>query len=224
MGLIHVGPVIRRRNGTYDDPASSRRQGSVVYSVPNGTGDLIRVCKSTFMNVFALGRKRVDILIKKKKMGEMTFKDKRTRHARGKYEEEERNRVKNHINSFPREVSHYTRARSNKEYLSPVLNINRLHCHFKKMFPQTRVTYMFYRSIFLKEFPHLAFQRPRKDTCKTCDLLNIEAKGGSSDSRNSKMKLELHHRKAQQAQNLTKTDISASQLSDSKTCCIAIDL
>ncbi|KAJ8932936.1 hypothetical protein NQ314_014314 [Rhamnusium bicolor] len=47
-----------------------------------------------------------------------------------KYTKEDENKVVNQINMFPRDVSHYTRNRSSKEYLSPDLNINRLYPAF----------------------------------------------------------------------------------------------
>ncbi|KAJ4443280.1 hypothetical protein ANN_04948 [Periplaneta americana] len=43
MGLIHVIPVNRRRNGK--NPEESRRQSTLIYNVPDGEGNHKRVCK-----------------------------------------------------------------------------------------------------------------------------------------------------------------------------------
>jgi hypothetical protein len=69
----------------------------------------------------------------------------------------------------------------------------------------------------------MSFQRPRKDTCKTCDRLNIESKEGTPRSHCAKQTLELHHRKAEKSQSLMKSDISAAQLPDSRTGCATMD-
>lgn len=224
MGLIHITPVSRRRHGSYDNPAQSRRQGTVWYTVPNGKGELVNICKTTFAGIFALGHKRLQILIGKKKSGDLSFTDKRTRHYPGTLTDEDMSNVRNHINDFPRESSHYSRARSSKEYLSPDLNVARMHSHYKMMYPQSTVSYMSYRKVVLRDFPHLSFQRPRKDTCKMCDRLNIEVKAGTPESKSAKIRQELHHRKSEKARTLLKSDIAASQLPGSNTCCVSIDL
>ena len=93
-----------------------------------------------------------------------------------KFTGNDRRLVKEHINSFPRDVGHYNRHRSEKEYLSGYLNVNRLFKAFKEKYPNSKISSKFYRSVFLKDFPNLSFSRPR-DTCKTCDRLNIASKG-----------------------------------------------
>lgn len=87
---------------------------------------------------------------------------------KSKYDEVDKTRIKEHILSIPRDVSHYSRARSNKEYLSPELNINRLTTAFNKKFSDNQVSYKYYRKVFLTEFPNLSFRKLRTDTCKTC--------------------------------------------------------
>lgn len=71
MGLIHVGRVNRRKQGTYDDPSHSHRQATIHYTVPVGTGILIiRFCKNNFVNIFTVTRKRLFIIILLIKEGE----------------------------------------------------------------------------------------------------------------------------------------------------------
>lgn len=71
-------------------------------------------CKSTFMNTFGLSKKHLETIIKKKKTGEVVYKDMRTRATPEKFTKDGRRLVREHINSIPREVSHYSRARSTK--------------------------------------------------------------------------------------------------------------
>lgn len=224
MGLIHVGKVNRRRHGTYDDPGHSHRQATIHYTVPDGTGNVIEVCKKNFMNIFAVTRKRLYTIINKKKKGDTTFTDKRTRTCPSKFTDNDILNIRKHVNSIPRDESHYSRAKSTKEFLSPDLNVFRLHKAFKEQHPESLVTYRFYRRIFLKYFPNLSFRQPRTDTCKTCDRLNCEIQAKNEGSILAKQKLELHHRKVQTATSSMKTDVLQCQEPNSPTSVISIDL
>lgn len=224
MGLIHIGRIHRRRHGQYDDPVDSRRQATISYTVPDGNGDVIPVCRNTFLNIFGVTRKRISTIIKKKKQGETTFVDKRKRNYSSKFTQEDRLRVKGHIMSIPRDISHYTRAKSAKEFLSPDLNINRLHKAFLERNPESSVTYRFYRSVFLRDFPNLSFKRPRCDTCKTCDRLNCEVQAKTESSNSAKRDLELHHRKVEAATGCMKRDIMLAQEPGSDISVVSIDM
>lgn len=224
MGLIQLSRIKRRRHGNYVASEESRRQTTVCYILPNEEGEFLQVCKKTFMETFDVTRKRLDVLINKKKLGETCFSDRRTRHAQSKFSESDHQLVKDHINSIPRDVGHYTRTKSNKEYLSPDLNINRLFIAFQKRHPSSIVTYKFYSSIFNKFFPNLTFRRPRMDTCHTCDKLDCEIRANLLTSPAAKVKLELHHRKAEKARELLKQDTIDSQQPNSKVCCLSMDL
>ncbi|KAJ4433555.1 hypothetical protein ANN_15864 [Periplaneta americana] len=102
---MQVSHVKRRHHGTYDDPSQSRRQATVHYTVPNGQGDLVQVCRGTFSEIFSLTQKKIQLLTeKKKKKGLTTFKETRgnkTQHR--KFSEEVENQVVQHIQTFPRE-------------------------------------------------------------------------------------------------------------------------
>ncbi|KAI4463873.1 dna-directed rna polymerases i ii and iii subunit rpabc2 [Holotrichia oblita] len=126
MNLISVLQVSGRCHGTYNDPAESHRQGTMTYTVPDGTGRMVRVCKTTFMGIFAVSKVKVQTIIRKKKSGETSFTDKRTYHKLKKFTSEDKNVVKQHILSIPRQESHYSTSHTSKEYLIPDLNIHRL--------------------------------------------------------------------------------------------------
>jgi hypothetical protein len=55
---LHIGRANCRRHGTSEERSSSHRQATICYSVPNGTSDVDPVCKSTFMAIFSVGKKR----------------------------------------------------------------------------------------------------------------------------------------------------------------------
>ncbi|KAJ8928745.1 hypothetical protein NQ314_018649 [Rhamnusium bicolor] len=222
MGILQVGNIRRRRHGSYDHPENSKRQVSVYYTVPNGSGKHVQVCQQTFREIFCITKKRLENLVKKKKLGYSTYTDLRKNNRRNiKYTEEHSHLIHEHINSFPRSERHYCRKKSTKEYLSPDLNINRLYRAFIQKYPKTNISSKHYRKIFKKDFPHLSFKHPRQDTCKTCDLLNCKVKSGENGA---KMKLELHHRKVESALSYMKHDHTISQQVNSETCTIFIDL
>ncbi|KAG5891648.1 hypothetical protein JTB14_001818 [Gonioctena quinquepunctata] len=216
MNLIHLGHIKRRRHGTYEDPVNSKRQVTIGYTIPTESGNFVAVCKSTFRNTFAVTRKKVDVLVAKKKAGETFYSDKRTCHKKSKFSENDREAIRTHINLIPRDVGHYTRTKSDKEYLSPDLNVNRLFRAFQKRNPGTAVTYKFYRSVFKKDFPKLSFRRPRMDTCHTCDRLDCEVRANIGTSAAAKAELELHQRRAERARDLLKKDTCDSVLPGSQ--------
>ena len=196
MGLVQLSHVQRRRHGQYNDPVQSRRQSTVYYQVPNKDGMLVQVCKKTFLDIFSVSVKKIQNIVAQKKTSNIGCVDRRLTHIKKfKYTTADRTLVKNHINSLPRQESHYGRAKSNKEYLSPELNINRLYNSFKDKFPETNISSKYYRKIFKTDFPNLSFQPPRTDTCKECDSLNCLIKAKNSESESAKTKLELHHKR-----------------------------
>jgi hypothetical protein len=120
LGLLQIGTVYRHRHETRRT-SSRHRQETIWYSVPNGRGDPVPVWKSTSTDVSAVDKKQLQVLVSKKKAGETSFTDECTRYAPGRFTED-RNSIRNHINSFSREISHYTTARSNKQYLDRLKN------------------------------------------------------------------------------------------------------
>lgn len=225
LGLIQVAEVARRRHGTYDDAAESRRQTTICYTVPTGRGDHVQVCRNTFSEIFALSHCKVQGLVKKKKSGSSIYVDNRG-WSKGprKFTEDIRQQVIDHINSFPKEENHYSRLKSNKEFLSPDLNIHRMFIAFGRRYPNSAVNYRFYSKVFKKNFPNLRFGRPRSDTCSTCDLLSNKMKTNPQDRRELSARLELHHRKAESARNKLLEDSTASQQPTSDTMVISMDL
>ena len=170
---MEIIPVKRRRHGKYEDSAASRRQCTICYTVPNGSGKHVQVCLKTFKCIFDLTARRVQTLSTNKKAGCVTYIDKRGKNPasqlhRKKFTDDHKSAVILHISGFPSEESHYGRSKSS--------NTN------------SPVTYKYYRSVFQSEFPNLAFARPRTDTCQVCDRLNAGIKGSSVPSEQDKKK------------------------------------
>lgn len=138
----------------------------------------IRVCKAAFCSLLQVGRKKVDLMAQKVKSG-LTAPppDQRGHHNNRphKITDDVKQIVKEHIESFPSELSHYSRhANINKKYLSPLLNLRIMHslyldkCVEKNLPPCFHVKKCTYINIFENEY-NLSFNKPRSDTCSTCD-------------------------------------------------------
>lgn len=226
LGLIQIKHVARRRHGKYGDVAESRRQTTVMYTVPNGKGECVQVCKNTFCNVFAVSGKRCQLLVKLKQTNPVYVEKRGNKKTNRKFTDDDKALVCEHIQSFPRDVSHYGRQDSGKEYLSQDLNISRLYEAFKKQYPDSTVSYRYYYLIFNKHFKDkLSFKQPRTDTCPTCDLLacKIASSTGSAKIEN-RNKLKLHHLKADKARKEMKKDFTESQIPGSSSMTFAFDL
>lgn len=81
MGLMEMIPVKRRRHGKYKQPEESRRQATVIYSVPDGNGSTVQVCKTMFCHIFDLSKRKLQVLHTKKKQGHTTYIDFRRNRA-----------------------------------------------------------------------------------------------------------------------------------------------
>ena len=100
---------------------------------------------------------------------QMTIRtDKRGRHKpKHAANEDTLNILKKHINSFPREESHYT---NKKLTLDPELNVKKLHLLYKEQELENRrraLGYAKYIQMFNKY--DLKLGSYKTDTCKTCD-------------------------------------------------------
>lgn len=93
-------------------------------------------------------------------------------------------KIKTHILSFPRYISHYSRHdNENKRFLSSELSISKLYSLYLEKYEfdvfeklkkgekvKPTVKYEFFSQYFNKNF-NLSFGYPKTDTCQTCDHL-----------------------------------------------------
>lgn len=208
MGLIQLSHIQRRRHGQHEDPRESRRQATVYYQVSNAENVLIQVCKKTFLDIFSISGKKVQNIVNQKKAGNIGHVDGRLAYVKKfKYNLDDRKSVQDHINSLPRDESHYGRGKSSKQYLSPELNISRLYMAYKDKYTDTKISCKYYRKVFKEDFPNFSFHPPRTDTCKECDSLTCLIKAKNAESRTVETKLALHHTKYKAALGAMSQDI-----------------
>lgn len=146
----------------------SKRKYSFQYSF-EVSGNKVRVCKEFYLN-----KGRLQWFFKKPSM---SFDDKRGKHSKRKIDMNEKQKIYDHINSFPKVPSHYCRSQTKREYLDPNLSISKMYelyveeCNQSNTEPQK---YYLYRNIFNTEF-NLGFHIPKKDLCDLCE--EIKASG-----------------------------------------------
>lgn len=133
------------------------------------------VCKMTFMGVYKISKHRISTVIDKMKAGDLSLQDNRGKHPKTMITDATRQRVRDHISSFPTMESHYGRNNGQNlmKYLEPGLNLEKLYGLFIEECRQQgtqEIESWLYRDVFRKDFK-LSFSTPKEDTCDTCDRL-----------------------------------------------------
>lgn len=120
--------------------------------------------------------------------------------------------IDNHIKSFPRRSSHYSREKNEgRTYLSSELNVSKMHSLYLQKYEidifeklkrneecKPRVTYDFYFRRFCTNH-NISFGSPRSDTCQTCDRLQnaIQAEQDAHVKTALQTEKNLHIRKSE---------------------------
>jgi len=194
---------VNKSRGTKN--VESKRQFSRVYDI-NG----MEVCKETFLKVYNVSSCRVNSVMKKKRLNDIV--DKRGKKTGGwnKISPLTEQDVMNHINKFPKYVSHYCRESTETKFLSPELSLALMYRLYKEECAKP-CSLSTYKSIFYKRF-NLHFQTLKKDTCKVCDMLNVSAMNAKETEVKStiKQKHGAHLITAKEAEILMKSDLVES--------------
>ena len=133
--------------------ADSRRSHSRAYYVPN-EGESTRVCKVAFLTIFGVSSGRLNRALKAQTItGGSPHTDLRGCHVpANKTSAEKLQFVNEHINSFPKYKSHYSRNDNpNHQYLSPSLSLSKMYLLYKDRCAETNqphVSEWIYRRTF----------------------------------------------------------------------------
>ena len=166
---------------------ASRRANTVKYFLIDQQPEN-QVCQSMFLTTLAISEKKARVILQKKSTSNTSIAlgDKRGKHGQQrKVPEEDVNRIKRHIESFPSYESHYCRTKSSKKYLSPSLTISQMYrmyvdkCRAENITPTKDHTY---RKVFNENF-NLSFHPPTKDTCDKCDSIKASLKTANEEEK-----------------------------------------
>lgn len=120
----------------------------------------VTVCKIMFLSTFAITEKFVRCVLEKKKKSPQGIvgPDLRGKHHTTKKSEEVRQRIRDHIKSFPTVKSDDPNESKDKRYLDSRHTISKMYkmyveqCQWKKVPPKDIVKESYYREIFKNEF------------------------------------------------------------------------
>ncbi|XP_022204396.1 uncharacterized protein LOC111049285 [Nilaparvata lugens] len=176
-GLISLVPVQRRRprveqaNALLKDVTCKYKVRCIVENKVTE----FPVCRKAFTAIHGITKKKVEFLINSLKLTGRSPKDQRGKHKNRKHRHnaEVIDSVKAHIDSFNGRGAHYSTKDTSKKYLPEDLSINKMHKLFMEKYPDIKVSYESYRSVFNNDF-NISFGYPRTDTCSFCDEHNIK--------------------------------------------------
>ncbi|XP_067681124.1 uncharacterized protein [Haliotis asinina] len=161
------------------------RTFAYAYHLFNGN-DKYRVCKEFYLTTLSISQRRVSYFFENKvdpNTNVPTGGDCRGKSTRDRIPPEQKQGVRDHINSFPRVESHYCRASSRKEYLAQNLSLSTMYRLYREkcqLESRTAVLIHTYRNIFNQEF-NLTFHVPKKDRCDRCEEYNMKSKHDDVD-------------------------------------------
>ena len=154
--------------------AGRHRQMSFAYYI-TVQGVKTRVCKKAFAALHQITNNKIDHISRQILEGKSApHPCERGRHGNRpqRISSSRTEQVKEHINQFPAENSHYSRHDNpNRQYLAPDLNINRMYQLYRDWCSKHSydpVSARAYRDIFNTQF-NLGFGSPKSDTCTVCD-------------------------------------------------------
>lgn len=175
----------------------------------------VKVCAGFFNSLLQIDQNRVILALKKFK--NLNIKDMRGIYTHPKLSVEKEEFVIGVIKSIPKYVSHYCREVSTAVYLGSEWDMVKLHqlCSslWTEKFPdKSPVSISKFTEIFKRY--DLKFKGRNKDTCNTCDILNMKSKAGMDVQE----QLENHHKKAQWLRKLMFKDLQEAVIDESLEC------
>ncbi|KAE8743411.1 hypothetical protein FOCC_FOCC010982 [Frankliniella occidentalis] len=215
---VHVSQY-EQKNSTVN--GVSKRQNSRTFSF-KVQGRKIRVCKTMFLSTLHICNGWITTALKKLDKGTGTISpDKRGNNKKPPKPEkvELKESVREHIRGLPRTPSHYTRATSNKEYLTEdISSIADMHSLYENWMLENhpgkiKATYRQYADIFNSDF-NISFFIAKKDQCDECVRWE---NASETEKEDMKLAFDQHILNKDLAQTMRIGDIKVAQLRSSKT-------
>lgn len=166
QGLIEAKPIQRHRVRSAEN--KQERKSNFSYFVLKGS-NRISICKQAFISIHAISHWQVQ------RLNTLLLAAKSPNDLRGRHNNRPRTlcdewtqKIKEHIQTFPVKVSHY--SSKTIRYLDASLNVKTMHSLFVEKYPELEnlVKYEFYLKFFNENF-NLKFGRPQVDVCSECE-------------------------------------------------------
>ena len=149
---------------------SNRKKRTLHYFLLTESGHQLRVFKVLFLNTLNISERQIrTVVLKITTTG--AVESERRGGRQGSYIERDaeiHDRVRKHMDRYPRMESHYCRSTSNKEYLSHELTVTKMHAMYNEecASENQKVSFSYYAKVFNET--NLSFHRPKKDQCGIC--------------------------------------------------------
>lgn len=193
--MVNDFPIKRKRNKN-----SQKRNRSRRFTINDVT-----VCKPFFLQTLRISSGKVDLAIKSMKRTEGVKDLRGIGGGKNKISEQKHQEVTTHIQSFPKYKSHYARETTNAMFLRSDTTLPIMYDLYKQEV-MSPVSFSKYKHIFLTCF-NLKRKPLKKDTCNTCDRLNILEKSGTQQQQDMYQKQkESHLKSAEESRMLLKSD------------------
>ncbi|XP_012561033.1 uncharacterized protein LOC105846628 [Hydra vulgaris] len=202
--MIKVLSIKRRRPRKKEEKRFLRDHSFSYYIKVARGNNIVRVpvCINAILSIFGIGKSRIERIrgsLVKTGVPPLNQQGKHTNRPLA-FSGNIVNSIIDHIKSFKGRQSHYALHETRKLYLPEDLNLSKMYNMYKERFPQNKVCRESYRKIFAEKF-NISFGYPRKDTCSTCDKLNIILENQDTAADHQIIKAshekELHLRKAE---------------------------
>ena len=205
-----IKPVDVKRHRPRREDSNELKDFSYSYEIKVVRDDkveIVPVCKKAIVSIFGITFRRIQTINEALSKTGMPSIDKRGRHGQNPkaLDQSIKDRVHEHISSLRARKSHYSLKRSRKLYLRSELNVKKLHDMFQTKFPDVKISYETYRTIFNADF-NIWFGYPRSDTCSQCDeyihkVSDIDAKLKSEQNNNNNNEQLVKERQTVEVQN-----------------------
>ena len=172
----YLASHIQTSNTKLKTTESSRRKYTAKYFL-TVHGEKVRVCRDLFMRTLAETPDRLRYHREHKRdiHGGTTADGRGNHKCRNKILDAEKDRIRQHILSFPAVESHYCRSQSQRRYLSQELNISEMYRLYEKQCKDNKVKAQkesLYRNIFCSEFNY-GFHHPKKTSAQYAISLRL---------------------------------------------------
>ncbi|XP_070182460.1 uncharacterized protein [Littorina saxatilis] len=213
--------VVQKKTRRYldDDDKTVENKRSVrrsFFFTAATTDKKVQVCKRFFEATLAISHSYINHALTKSAGGTFSGTDGRGKSTpANKTPEATRQRVKDHIQSFPTVESHYCRKNTGRLYLDSKLNVNQMYNMYETECEKegiTPVSASLYRDIFNKEF-NLSFHKPKKDQCLLCNVYK-DAKRENNLTPELEQEYKEHIERKQEARLEKEIDKKAAQERD----------
>lgn len=199
---------------------SDKRKKSRIYQI---CGNL--VCKPFFLQTFRISSCKVNTALKAFQRPEGVRDLRGISGGHNKICGDRVEKVMEHIRKFPKYKSHYRREDTEREFLSCNTTLDLMYTLYKSEVLIDPVSKSFYKHIFLTKF-NLQRKKLKKDTCFTCDRLQVLISNSEDEAQLAVLKeeKETHLTLAENAQeNKTKDMKAAENNPDLETLCFDLE-